>query len=318
MATHVGPVGAALEASAWAERNSDLTRRGFLATSVVGFAGATLAADSAKPFPLAGEVGVTTGSFTRNLSVESAEGKLRLLDLPRLMREELDMKIIDLMTATLASLEPEYCDKLRAAAERAGCVLTNLKMNNRGLDLASEDAATRRHALDEYKRTMDAAARLGVRWVRPLPGPKRPDMARVTSAYRELIDYGASRGLSLLVENFGWMQDDPDAIPALIKAVGPGLRSQPDTRNWTDRARYEGLTKTFPFAVSCDFKPFPLEPDGSHTRYDLKRCFQIGWDAGFRGPWCLEHFHNDLKQQFKEMALLRDMLRSWMKAAKKP
>ncbi len=296
-----------------------MNRREFLHGTVTGVACAALssqAADSWRTFPLAGEVGITTGSFMRHLSPEAREGKLRLLDLPKIMREELDMRVIDLMTATLVSLEPDYCDQLRAAAERAGCVLTNLKMNNPGLDLPSADDSVRRHAIDEYKRTMDAAARLGVRWVRPLPGPKRPDMARVATAYRELIDYGASRGLTLLVENFGWMQDDPDAIPSLIKAAGPGLRSQPDTRNWTDRARYEGLAKAFPFAVSCDFKPFAFEPDGSHPRYDLKRCFQIGWDAGFRGPWCFEHFHSDLKQQFKEMAMLRDMLRGWMRAAK--
>jgi hypothetical protein len=258
------------------------------------------------------EIGVTTGSFTRHLAPERQPGKLRLLDLPQIMRDELGLRVIDLMTATLASLEPRYLDELRAAAERHGCVLTNLKMNNPGLDLASADEATRRHAITEYKRTMDAAARLGCRWVRPLPGPRRPDLARLAEGYRELMDYGAARGLTLLVENFGWMQDDPDAIPAIIRAVGPELRSQPDTRNWTDRARYEGLAKAFPFAVSCDFKPFALAPDGSHPAYDLKRCFQIGWDAGFRGPWCFEHFHNDLAQQLREMALLRDQLRAWM------
>lgn len=299
-----------------------MNRREFLLATAGGVAASTMAAPAvvlpkAFPFPLAGEIGITTGSFTRHLALEAREGKLRLLDLPRRMREELDLRVIDLMTATLGSFEPDYCDRLRAAAERAGCVLTNLKMNNPGLDLASADDSVRRHALDEYKRTMDVAARLGVRWVRPLPGPKRPDLARAAASYRELMDYGAARGLSLLVENFGWMQDDPDAIPALIKAVGPGLRSQPDTRNWTDRARYEGLTKAFPFAASCDFKPFPLGPDGSHPAYDLKRCFQIGWDAGFRGPWCFEHFHGDLKQQFKEMAMLRDLLRVWMREAGK-
>jgi hypothetical protein len=261
------------------------------------------------------EIGVTTGSFTRHLVPERQAGKLRLLDLPQIMSDELGLRVIDLMTATLASMEPRYLDELRAAAERHGCVLTNLKMNNPGLDLASADEATRRHAIGEYKRTMGAAARLGCRWVRPLPGLRRPDLARLASGYRELIDYGATRGLTLLVENFGWMQDDPDAIPAIIKAVGPGLRSQPDTRNWTDRARYEGLAKAFPFAASCDFKPFALAPDGSHPAYDLKRCFQIGWDAGFRGPWCFEHFHNDLAQQLREMALLRDRLRGWMREA---
>lgn len=295
-----------------------MNRRTFIHSSVCAAALSTLprsARAAEKPSTLAGEVGITTGSFMRHLSAEPRAGKLRLLDLPKIMHEELGMKVIDLMTATLASMEPAYLDQLRASADKARCVLTNLKMNNPGLDLASADANVRRHAIDEYKRTMDAAARLGVRWVRPLPGPKRPDFAHVASAYRELIDYGRSRGLTLLVENFGWMQDDPDAIPALIQAVGPELRSQPDTRNWTDRARYEGLTKAFPYAASCDFKPYALEPDGSHPRFDLKRCFQIGWQAGFRGPWCLEHFHDDLTQQFREMGILRDRLHQWTREA---
>ena len=163
---------------------------------------------------------------------------------------------------------------------------------------------------------MDAAARLGVRWVRPLPGPKRPDLAQYAAAYRELIDYGASRGLGVLVENFGWMQGDPDAIPALIKAVGTGLRAQPDTGNWTGAARYAGLAKAFPLAASCDFKAKELGRDGSHAAYDLKRCFQIGWDAGFRGPWCFEHQHADFAQLLREMKLLRDLLRGWMRTAK--
>lgn len=296
-----------------------MNRRAFLRLAGSGAALTSLpasAADGAKPFPLAGEIGITTGSFIRQLSPTARAGKLRLLDLPKLMREELDMRVIDLMTATLVSLEPEYCDQLRTAADRAGCVLTNLKMNNSGLELGSADEATRRHAVAEYKRTMDAAARLGVRWVRPLPGPKRPDLARLADGYRELMDYGAARGLGVLVENFGWMQGDPDAIPSLIKAVGPALRAQPDTGNWTDAARYDGLAKAFPFAVSCDFKAKELGPDGSHAAYDLKRCFQIGWNAGFRGPWCFEHQHADLAQVLKNMTRLRDLLRGWMRAAK--
>lgn len=293
-----------------------MNRREFLRGAVGGAALATLPAEATKPFPLASEIGITTGSFVRHLSPTARAGKLRLLDLPNLMREELDMRVIDLMTATLVSLEPDYCEQLRTAADRAGCVLTNLKMNNPGLDLASADEAERRHALAEYKRTMDAAARLGVRWVRPLPGPKRPDLARLADGYRELMDYGATRGLGLLVENFGWMQGDPDALPALIKAVGPSLRAQPDTGNWTDAARYEGLAKAFPLAASCDFKAKELGPDGSHAAYDLKRCFQIGWDAGFRGPWCFEHQHADLTQLLREMTMLRDMLRGWMLKSK--
>jgi hypothetical protein len=277
---------------------------------------ATQAAD-ARDASLHGKLGITTGSFMRNLSATPQQGKLRLLDLPRIMRDELDMTVIDLMTATLASMEPEHLGELRGAAEKAGCVLTNLKMNQKGLEMASPDEAVRRHALDTYKRTIDAAKLLGVRWVRPLPGPKRPDFKLLAAAYRELMDYAGERGIGVLVENFGWMQDDADALPAVIKAVGPGLRSQPDTGNWTDAARYDGLAKAFPSAVSCDFKARELDADGTHKAYDLKRCFDIAWSAGFRGPWCFEHFHDDLAQLFREMGTLRDMLRRWMAEAEK-
>jgi hypothetical protein len=262
---------------------------------------------------LQGELGITTGSFMRNITA----GKFRLLDLPRIMRDELGMKIIDLMTATLASMEPAYLDELRGEAEKAGCILTNLKMNQKGLEMASPDAAVRKQAMDVYKQTIDVAKRLGARWVRPLPGAKRPDFKRLAVSYHELMDYAGERGIGVLIENFGWMQGDPDALPAVIKETGAGLHSQPDTGNWTDAARYDGLAKAFPFAVSCDFKAKELTADGEHKAYDLKRCFEIGWKAGFRGPWCFEHFHEDVAQLLREMGMLRDQLRGWMKEAGK-
>jgi hypothetical protein len=297
-----------------------MNRRDFLRAACGIVAGTPLlsrAAVAPKAFLLAGEVGITTGSFVRHLTGEPRDGKLRLLDLPRLMSEELDMRVIDLMTATLASMEPDYLDKLRTAADRSGCALTNLKMNQPGLDMASPDEAPRRRALDEYKRTIDAAARLGVRWVRPLPTAMRPDIKVLAASYRELIDHGANRGISLLIENAGWMKGGADAIPAVIKETGPGLHAQPDTGNWTDAARYDGLAKAFPLAASCDFKAFTLEPDGGHKPYDLQRCFQIGWDAGFRGPWCIEHNHSDYRQLLREMAVLRDRLHEWTRLAEK-
>jgi hypothetical protein len=261
------------------------------------------------------ELGITTGSFVRHLVETAQPGKLRLLDLPRLMRDELDMRVIDLMTATLVSLEPRYLDQLRQASADAGCVLTNLKMNQKGLDLAAADENLRRESIAEYCRTIDAAAQLGVRWVRPLPGPAAPDLKRLAASYRELIDYAGEKGIGVLIENFGWMQGAPDAIPHIIQAVGPDLKSQPDTGNWTDAVRYDGLAKAFPSAVSCDFKARDLAPDGTHAAYDLRRCFDIGWQSGFRGPWCFEHFHTDLAQLFREMGILRDLLRSWIKTS---
>lgn len=286
-----------------------MNRRTFLVCSAGAVA--SLGHSAGTPSSLQGEVGITTGSFTRHLAAEAAPGKLRLLDLPRLMRDELDLKVIDLMTATLVSLQPAYLERLRGAAADAGCVLSNLKINFNQANLGHPDPVQRRAALDEFKGAFDAAVRLGVRWVRPLPGVRRADLPHIAESYRELCDHAAARGLTVLVENIGWMKDDPAGIPDLIREVGPRLRAQPDTGNWSDAVRYEGLARAFPHAVSCDFKAMTLAPDGTHPAYDLARCFDLGWKAGFRGPWLIEHFHADLKELVREMALLRDQLRTW-------
>ncbi len=292
-----------------------IERRAFLkaaaGVTLVGTS-ATAADDKPKRESLVGEVGITTGSFMRHLTVEPRPGKLRLLDLPQIMRDELGMRVIDLMTRTLASFQSAYLDQLRTRSEQAGCVLTNLKINRDDLDLDSRDADKRAHALKEYKRTIDAAAQLGVRWVRPLPGQRRPDLALHVASYRELIDYAAPKGIQLLIENNGWMRGDPQAIPEVIRAVARNLAASPDTGNWSNNeTRYQGLARAFPLAVTCDFKALTLGPDGQHAAYDLRRCFDIAWDAGFRGPWCLEHFHDDLATLWREMRQLRDLIKKW-------
>lgn len=296
-------------------RPGELNRREFVQCAA-GLAAAALAARAAAasdPPALAREVGVTTGTFLSHYQKKTGDPRQILLELPNVMHGELGLRVIDLMTATVPSFEPAFLDRFRAAVDRAGCVVTNLKMNQPGLDLAAEDEATRRHALDEYKRTMTSAARLGARWVRPVSGrAKGPNYRRLVSSYRELIDHGGPLGITILIENVGWIKDDTDAIPEIIREVGTGLRAQPDTGNWTDEARYSGLMKAFPLAASCDFKVWALESDGSHRPYDLRRCFQIGWDAGFRGPWCLEHFNEDFDALLRDLRWLRDQLKQWM------
>ncbi len=292
-----------------------LSRRALVTSSLVATAVAACPhGSSAAPVPLAslkGELGITTGSFMQHLRQDRQRHKTLLLELPQRMREELGMRVIDLMTATLPSWDDAYLDQLRSRAEKYGCVITNLKMNQ-DVNMASADEAQRRHALDVYKTSIEAAARLGCRWVRPAPRNERPDLDRLVAGYRELIDTAGPRGITLLVENNGWMKDDPDAIPALIERVGPGLAACPDTGNWTNRARFAGLAKAYPLAVSCDFKAFEFTPEGEHAPYDLQRCFQVGFDAGYRGPWCFEHFNVTLDGLWRGFARLRDLLKGWM------
>jgi hypothetical protein len=240
-------------------------------------------------------------------------GQIGLLDLPRVLRDELDMRVIDLNTTTLGESGPIDLDALRDAAHQAGCFLTNLKMNQRDLNMDSPDEQVRAHAMSEYKKSIDVAAQLGCRWARPLPRAEEPDFAIHVASYRELADYAAEKNVEMLVENFGWMQDDPGAIPRIIDAVGHNIAPCPDIGNWdSEDLRFAGLAQSFPNAVTCDFKAREITSEGEHPLYDLKRCFDIGWQTGFRGPWCLEHANADRTVLFRELGLLRDQLRLWM------
>ncbi|MEO2016457.1 MAG: TIM barrel protein [Fuerstiella sp.] len=306
-----------------------LSRRDFLRHGGIALAGATVtatpstvtAAGQAKgPSDLEDAIGIVSASAAAQLTTSRREGKFTLLELPQIMREELDLRVIDLNTSSFpdfSSVDEKYLERLRAGADKYGCVLTNLKMNQRGIDMNSPQKDVRQQALDEYKRSIDIASRLGCRWARPLPQAQKPDMAIHVASYRELCDYAADRDVTMLVENFGWMQSDPAAVPLLLKAIGHNISAGVDTGNWSGNdVRYTALARAFPVAVTCDFKARKLGPDGEHKEYDLKRCFDIAWNAGFRGPWALEHGNADAQTFFSEIKLLRDMLRKWTSDAR--
>ncbi len=258
------------------------------------------------------EVGLNSASLNHQISPTPGPGQFTVYDLPRVMRDELDMRIIDLNTVSLESLDPGHIAKFDNAVEKAGCVVTNLKMNQPGLDMSHPHVSIREQALTEYRRSIDLASELGARWVRPLPLKDLPDMELHISAYRALAEYAAPFGIQIVVENFGWMISDPDSVPTLIQSVDRNIAASPDTGNFPDNTtREEGLAKSFPLAVTCDYKARDLGPSGEHELYDLHRCFRIGKEAGFHGPWCLEHLNRDTEAQFRELGMLRDMIRKW-------
>jgi hypothetical protein len=199
-----------------------------------------------EPSGLDGAIGIVTASAAAHLTTVARKGQFTLLDLPQILREELDLRVIDLNTSSFpdfAIVNEKYCERLRAAADRFGCVLTNLKMNQRGIDMNNPQKDIRQKALMEYKRSIDIASRLGCHWARPLPQTQKPDIAIHVDSYRELCDYAADRNVTMLVENFGWMQNDPDSVSSLLRAIGHNAVAGVDTGNWSDNdVRYSWLS----------------------------------------------------------------------------
>jgi hypothetical protein len=290
--------------------NRPLSRREILqlCSGVVAIPHLSTAADE-----LIDEVGITCATLAPHMKPRNPNG-FSLAELPGIAAEELGMSVLDLATTNFESFDPVVLETVRKATETTGSVLTNLKMNQPGIDLGSPDPEKRAAGLKSYFATVDAAALLGMRWVRALPGKTPPEShANFLESMRRLADYSREKNLTLLIENFGWMQSDPGSVAKLIGELGSALPACPDTGNWdNDEIRYAGLAATFPLAATCDFKVKTLGPNREHGAYDLERCFRIGTAAGFRGPWCIEHGHRDREILFAELRWIRDQLKRWI------
>jgi len=295
--------------------NDGLKRREFLSSGaagiLAGIAGSAVCSDAAEPErrSLEGMIGITTGG----LDYQRINRKLTAFTLPAFMREELDMQLIDFNTRWLESYDQSYIERVRAAAEQADCFFSNLKVNHKFGDLCSQDADERKLAMTNARQQVNVAKMLGARWIRfsvPKVGPD--DDVKQVAAHRELASFAGEHGIQLLVENGGWLKSDPDSIVRVVEAIGHNVAAGPDTGNWDDDVRYEALTKSFPGAVTCDFKVFDLDADYRHKNYDIRRCFDISWKAGFRGPWAIEHWNDDNKAYARETTWLRDQLTNWM------
>lgn len=257
-----------------------------------------------------GQVGITTGG---GLGKKRECGELNLVSLPDYVRNELGMSLIDVNSLWLESYEAEYLQLVRTAAEEAECVLTNLKVNHSFGDLYSEDPDERRKALTEGKYLVDVAKMLGTQWIRF--GITKAALANPT-AHRELASYAERQDIQLLVENSGWLAKDANSIVSVVKAIGSNVAPCPDIGNWDDGVREQGLRNSFPGAASCDFKVFEMTAEGQHPRYDLKSCFDIGWQAGFRGPWVIENMHDSGEDFARHTMQIRSQLQKWIATAK--
>lgn len=294
------------------------TRRDFLGAAAAAAAAlvtsgtetSSNAAEDKRP-SLARAVGLTTGSLT----FQQQQGTLSALTLPKFVRDELGMKLIDLNTRWLESYDESYLQRVRQATDDAECFITNLKVNHAFGDLYAPDAGERKSALEIGRHLIKVAKLFGARWIRfTVPRFSAGDPADKLAAHRELAKFARDQGIELLVENNGWMRSDPDSMTRVVQTIGPNAAPCPDTGNWDDGVRYAALAKAFPGAASCDFKVFELDADRQHQQYDIRRCFEIGWQAGFRGPWAIEHWNEDLTAFARETVYIKDLLQQWMSA----
>lgn len=233
-------------------------------------------------------VAVSSWSFHTFFERDSSDPDKTLMDVrdfPEMVADKYHVHNLEIILPHFLGAEPSLVRDFRTRLDRAHSRLVNMPLDYGELwnkpAISSSDAKEREHALDLYRRGIDAAAALGSPSVRCDPGVVNlADPALTIDAYKQLAAYAGGKGIAVVVENHGDISRDPETLVRILKAAGVG--SLPDFGNFPDQeTRERGLRLLFPLAGRVAHAKMR---DGQ----DFGRCVQIAKEAGFDGVFSIE------------------------------
>jgi hypothetical protein len=150
---------------------------------------------------------------------------LDLRQYPELIADKYHVHNFELVSTHFESTSPAYIHDLKAAVAKARGRVTNLPVDYdsdwKGKGLCDPEEAQWRREIEERKKWIDIARDLGAECIRPNPGGtvKMTDLSRPIAAYKELGEYGKSKGIKVLIENHGNVAAKAENIVTIIKSL---------------------------------------------------------------------------------------------------
>ncbi|AVI50481.1 xylose isomerase [Pukyongia salina] len=192
-------------------------------------------------------------------------------------------------------------DSLLAENKRHGVKCVLIMVDDEG-DLADPDEKARDLAVENHKKWVDAAAKLGGHAIRVNTfGTNDPKVwsETVVDGLKKLSEYAATKNINVLAENHGWLSSDADKLMAAIEKVNlPNCGTLPDFGNWCIKREnnerwgkcveeypdyYRGIELMMPAAKAVSAKANTFDENGNESRIDYYRMMQIVKDAGYDG-----------------------------------
>jgi sugar phosphate isomerase/epimerase len=278
---------------------SNMSRRGFLKGSVA--AGSllhlstpgTFAADESGK-PAAGKIGDFKISLAEwSLHKALFAKKINNLDFPKIAREDYGIEGVEFVNQFFKSEAHNsvYLKDLKKRADDAGVTCVLIMIDGEG-DLSDPIKETRMRAVENHTKWVDAAAALTCHAIRVNTGGhySPTDVTEVAEACGMLADYGAKNGISVICENHGGPSSNPDALIALMKAVGKSnFGTLPDFGNFPKQDDnysidiYDAIARMMHYAKGVSAKSYDFDESGKETKLDFARILKIVTDAGYHG-----------------------------------
>ena len=224
-------------------------------------------------------------------------GELKMIDVPRVMREELGIDGLEFVNTMMEVPTAGYVGQMLAQCGQYGITPVLIMCDAEG-ELGSPDAKAREAAVRNHRKWLWIAQDLGCKSIRVNWGGAQQSEQKDLAAAGELIarsaetmgtlaDYGAECGLNVSIENHGGASSYPDMLVALMKAVDrPNFGTLPDFGNFPDDVdRYDATDRMMPYAKALSAKCHDFGEDGMETKIDFPRMIEICVDKHGYDGW---------------------------------
>ncbi|MDX1967382.1 MAG: sugar phosphate isomerase/epimerase family protein [Planctomycetaceae bacterium] len=187
----------------------------------------------------------------------------------------------------------EYLLSLKERAFRLGLDISGTAIGN---NFCVTDPAERAKQLEMTRQWIDYSSILGAPVIRIFAGTAAKgdteDQARerCVSAINESLQYAATKGVCLALENHGGITATPEQLLKIVEAVEPSpwFGVNFDGGNFRTEDPYADLAKIAPYSINSQLK-VEMYPGGKKEPADLARVVQILKEAHYRGFVTLEY-----------------------------
>lgn len=196
----------------------------------------------------------------------------------------------------------EYWERFKNNCEEAG-VKVGLIMCDALGNMGDADPEVRMAAVENHKPWVDVAAFLGAKTIRVnAAGEGTPEevAANAVDGLSKLGEYGASKGINVVVENHGGISSDAEWLSGVMEKVGmDNVGTLPDFGNFciesgpdgciNEYDKYLGMEQLMPYAKGVSAKSHEFDENGNETESDFLRIMKIVKASGFKGYVGIEY-----------------------------
>ena len=202
-----------------------------------------------------------------------------------------------------------YWTAFKAKCDEAGVTVGLIMCDALG-NIGDADADARTKAVENHYAWVDIAQFLGAQTIRVNAagqGTAEEVAANAVEGLKKLGEYGASKGINIVVENHGGYSSNGTWLAGVMKEVDmDNVGTLPDFGNFCikggpdgcveDYDRYQGIADLMPYAKGVSAKSHNFDENGNEVDSDYLRIMKIVKESGFKGNVGIEYEGTQLSE----------------------